>query len=67
MAEQVQKTVEDDPSDLPEILTKFPGELHVKNVSKSFGVTKALDNVSLLDILVKSMQLLVEMAVGKVH
>ena len=27
-------------------LTTFPGELYVKNVYKSFGVTKALDGVS---------------------
>ena len=46
MTDQAQRTLKNDPSDLPEILTKFPGELHVKNVSKSFGVTKALDDVS---------------------
>ena len=46
MADEVQSTLENNVSDSPEILTKFPGELHVKNVSKSFGVTKALDDVS---------------------
>ena len=46
MTDQAQRTLKNDPSDLPEILIKFPGELHVKNVSKSFGVTKALDDVS---------------------
>ena len=46
MADEVQSTLENNVSDLPETLTKFPGELHVKNVSKSFGVTKALDDVS---------------------
>jgi len=29
-----------------ESLTTFPGELYVKNVYKSFGVTRALDGVS---------------------
>ena len=46
MTDEVQSTLKDNVSDLPETLTKFPGELHVKNVSKSFGVTKALDDVS---------------------
>ena len=46
MADEVQSTLENNVSDSPETLTKFPGELHVKNVSKSFGVTKALDDVS---------------------
>jgi len=46
VADEVQSTLENNVSDSPEILTKFPGELHVKNVSKSFGVTKALDDVS---------------------
>lgn len=46
MSDEVQSTLENNVSDLPETLTKFPGELHVKNVSKSFGVTKALDDVS---------------------
>ena len=46
MTDEVQSTLENNVSDLPETLTKFPGELHVKNVSKSFGVTKALDDVS---------------------
>lgn len=46
MTDEVQSTLENNVSDSPEILTKFPGELHVKNVSKSFGVTKALDDVS---------------------
>ena len=46
MADEVQSTLDNNVSDSPEILTKFPGELHVKNVSKSFGVTKALDDVS---------------------
>ena len=46
MTDEVQSTLENNVSDSPETLTKFPGELHVKNVSKSFGVTKALDDVS---------------------
>lgn len=46
MTDEVQSTLENNVPDSPEILTKFPGELHVKNVSKSFGVTKALDDVS---------------------
>jgi len=46
VADEVQSTLENNVSDSPETLTKFPGELHVKNVSKSFGVTKALDDVS---------------------
>ena len=46
MTDEVQSTLKDNISDSPETLTKFPGELHVKNVSKSFGVTKALDDVS---------------------
>ena len=46
MTDEVQSTLENNVSDLPETLTKFPGELHVKNVSKSFGVTRALDDVS---------------------
>ena len=46
MADEVQSSLDDNISDKPETLTKFPGELHVKNVSKSFGVTKALDDVS---------------------
>jgi len=46
VTDEVQSTLENNVSDLPETLTKFPGELHVKNVSKSFGVTKALDDVS---------------------
>jgi len=44
--DQVESTLQDNVSNTSETLTKFPGELHVKNVNKSFGVTKALDNVS---------------------
>ena len=46
MNDKVESTLDNNVLDTTEILNKFPGELHVKNVSKSFGVTKALDDVS---------------------
>jgi len=42
----VEKTTSNHPSTAPDTLRKFPGELSVRNVHKSFGVTKALNDVS---------------------
>ena len=41
-----QNLLKDNDSDNSEALKAFPGELYVKNVHKSFGVTKALADVS---------------------
>ena len=41
-----QNLIKDNASDDSGALKTFPGELYVKNVHKSFGVTKALANVS---------------------
>ena len=42
----MEKTTSNHPSTAPDTLRKFPGELSVRNVHKSFGVTKALNDVS---------------------
>ena len=42
----MEKTTSNQPSTAPDTLRKFPGELSVRNVHKSFGVTKALNDVS---------------------